>query len=165
MFFWFAGLALVGVALVFASPAIDYRLVMLGAVLPSAELIIGGPWPLHTLLAPVLAMTATMLIFQGKRLKQRKWLGLTIGLFIHLVLDGTWANRRLFWWPFFGTSLEGNIPALPSPVVVIVMELVGLAALVWAARRFQLLTQPGRDVFVRTGRMTRQAMGSPPGTC
>ena len=42
MFFWFAGLSFLIVAKVFVSPMIDYRLVVLGAVLPTIEMYIGG---------------------------------------------------------------------------------------------------------------------------
>ncbi len=49
MLLWFAVLALVLVAQVFDSPNLDYRLVVLGAVLPVAEGVLGGPWLLHTL--------------------------------------------------------------------------------------------------------------------
>ena len=56
MFFWFAGLSFIIVATVFASPAIDYRLVILGSVLPVTEMLFGGPWILHSLVAPVVAM-------------------------------------------------------------------------------------------------------------
>lgn len=163
MFFWFVGLTFVGVALVFASPAIDYRLVMIGSVLPTVELIFGGPWPLHTLLAPVVAMCLTMVVFTGKRLKQRRWLGLTIGLFSHLVLDGTWSNKELFWWPAFGTSLERQ-PGLPSLGLVVIMELVGLAALAWGAWRFEVNTPEGRDLLLRTGRLSRSSMTPITGT-
>jgi hypothetical protein len=49
MFLWFAGVSLVFVWAVFKSPALDYRLVMLGAVLPLGEVALGGPRLLHTL--------------------------------------------------------------------------------------------------------------------
>ena len=166
MLLWFAGLTFVTVAWVFASPAIDYRLVMAGAVLPVVEMIIGGPWALHTLLAPVAVMTLVMLIFRGKRLVQRKGLGLSIGLFFYLVFDGAWARTTLFWWPLFGgTADAGDIPGWEAPAVLVLMELVGLAALVWAARRYDLLDPERRQLFIREGRLDRRIMSAPPGTC
>ena len=62
MFFWFAGLSFVLVLIVFSSPALDYRLVMAGAVLPVIEGPLGGPWVLHTLIAPVIVLTMVMLL-------------------------------------------------------------------------------------------------------
>ena len=86
MFFWFIGLSFAAVLIVFSSPALDYRLVMLGAVLPVAEGFVGGPWILHTLLAPVVVMAVVMLLTQNRRLVRRQWLGLPIGLFMYCLL-------------------------------------------------------------------------------
>lgn len=160
MFLWFAGLAFVGVALVFSSPAIDHRLVMLGAVLPVIEWG-WGPWLLHTLLFAVSLMATVMLVFRGRRLVQRRWLALPIGLFAHLVLDGTWADRELFWWPVFGTSFggEGAPESTRSPATLVLMEMVGLAALVWAYRRYGLSEPERRRLFLRTGRLDRSLVG------
>ena len=49
MFLWFAGLSLVLVTIVFSSPALDYRMVMLGSVLPLLDGVTGGAWVLHTM--------------------------------------------------------------------------------------------------------------------
>lgn len=166
MLLWFAGLSFVIVAWIFASPAIDYRLVMLGAVLPVGEMVAGGPWILHTLLAPVVAMTGVMLTFRGKRLVQRKWLGISIGLFLYLVLDGAWARTTLFWWPLFGTEADpSDIPSWEAVPVLIVMELAGAAALAWVIRRYQLARESERRLFIRQGKLSRSLMAEPPGTC
>ena len=166
MFFWFAGLSFVAVAWVFASPAIDYRLVILGSVLPVAEMVAGGPWALHTLLAPVAAMTVVMLLWRGQRIAQRRWLGIPIGLFMYLVLDGAWARTELFWWPLFGASVDGaDLPEWESAGILVLMELAGLVAVVWAVRRYRLVQPEERQLFFKQGRLSRAAMGPPPGTC
>ncbi|MGI9607003.1 MAG: hypothetical protein ACR2P0_12765 [Acidimicrobiales bacterium] len=161
LFFWFLGLSFAAVLVVFSSPAIDYRLVMFGAILPVAEGIAGGPWVLHTLVAPVVVMGVVMLATQGRRLVRRQWLGVPIGLFLHLVLDGSWADADVFWWPFLGVSdvLGGsavNEFSRSLPVVVL-MELVGLAALVFLVERLDLRGE-GRDLFRRTGQILRSRM-------
>ena len=92
------------VLVVFSSPALDYRLVMLGSVLPLVEVVAGAAYVLHTLLGAVVLLTAVMLGTVGRRLRRRQWLGLPIGVFMHLVLDGVWATTELFWWPFLGFS-------------------------------------------------------------
>ena len=111
MLLWFAVLALVLVAQVFDSPNLDYRLVVLGAVLPVAEGVLGGPWLLHTLPFCGAVLFGVMLVARGRRLAQRRWLGIPIGLFAHLVLDGTWARTEVFWWPFAGTGALGDLLA------------------------------------------------------
>lgn len=166
MLLWFAGLSFVLVAWIFASPAIDYRLVMFGSVLPVAEMVARGPWVLHALVAPVAAMTLVMLLWHGNRLAQRKWLGIPIGMFMYLVLDGAWARTTLFWWPLSGWSVDTNdVPGWESPAVLVVMEIVGLAALAWGVRRYNLSDADTRREFLQSGRLSRAAMGPPPGTC
>jgi hypothetical protein len=160
VFFWFAGLSLVLVMLVFSSPALDYRMVMLGSVLPLLDGVTGGAWVLHTLLGSVVALAVVMLATRGRRLVRRRWLGIPIGLFVHLVLDGVWTNTHLFWWPFFGAGFEGaSLPETTRGGVVVVMELAGLATLVWGARRFGLTDPASRRRFLRTGQLPRQAVG------
>lgn len=154
MFFWFAGLSFLLVAWIFASPLLDYRLVMAGSVLPVVEKLLGGPWALHTLLAPVVAMTVVMVAWRGRRLRQRRWLGLPIGLFLFLVLDGAWTNTKLFWWPAFGWGIGEEPGWRPFPVLLL-MEAAGLAALVIAIRRFGLVNASARARFARTGHLPR----------
>ena len=166
MFFWFLGIGVVLVAWVFASPLLDYRLVMVGSVLPVVELIVEGPWVLHSLVAPVAVMAAVMLAFQGRRLKQRRWLGLAIGLFMYLVLSGSWRLTTTFWWPLFGWRPDGaDIPTWPPLGLAVVMELAGIAALGWAYRRYGLDAPARRDRFVRSGHLSRDIMGNPRGSC
>ncbi|MEY2591192.1 MAG: hypothetical protein QOJ67_3176 [Acidimicrobiaceae bacterium] len=160
MFLWFVGLSLVLVTVVFSSPALDYRMVMLGSVLPLLDGVTGGAWILHTLLCSVVALAVVMLATRGRRLVRRRWLGIPIGLFVHLVLDGVWTNTHLFWWPFFGAGFKGeSLPETTRGGLVVVMELIGLATLVWGARRFGLTDPASRRRFLRTGQLPRQAVG------
>lgn len=157
MFLWFAGLSVLAVWKVFQSPAIDYRMVMLGAVVPVVELPFGGPRVLHTLLAAVVALAVVMLATRSHRLLRRQLLGLPIGLFMHLVLNGDWANAHAFWWPAFGLSFgAARLPELSRGLLDLPMEAIGAAALWYAWRRFGL-DDPGRRArFLRTGQLDRQ---------
>lgn len=154
---WFAGLSIVVVWAVFRSPALDYRMVALGAVLPVGEVLAGRPFVLHTLVGAVAVLTAVMLVTQRKRLARRRWLGLPIGLFMHLVLGGVWSDPQLFWWPFAGASFAGlDLPELSrGPVLVVAMELAGLVALGWSWRRFGLDDAERRRRFLRSGQLDR----------
>lgn len=166
MFFWFVGCSILIVAWVFASPAIDYRLVALGSVLPSIELVLGGPWVLHTLLAPVAVMTAVMVVLQGQRLRQRRWLGIPIGMFLYLVLDGAWTRTELFWWPAFGAAVDdADLPSWDALGVTVVKEAIGIAAVAYTIRRFGLHDPAARRELVRTGRLPRTSMPATPPTC
>lgn len=151
---WFAGMSVLGVVTIFQSSGIDYRFVMAGAVLPVLEGLLGHPWVLHTLAGDVAVLAVVMLVTRRHRLVRRRLLGLPIGLFAHLVLDGAWTRSRLFWWPFLGRSFDDRqVPELTRPALGIALEVAGIAALVWGWRRFGLADADRRRRFLRTGRL------------
>lgn len=162
MLFWFAGCSLVAVWQVFRDPAIDYRLVLAGALLPDAvDVFWGGPRYVHSLAFSVATLTSVMLATRGRRGMRRRLLALPIGSFLHLVLDAMWARTEVFWWPAFGLDLPGDgLASLSRPTaVVVVQELVGATALVWWWGRFRLSEPQRRRKFVTTGRLSRDLAG------
>ncbi len=165
MILWFAGVSFVFVWWVFRSPALDYRLVMLGAVLPVGEFFLGGPRVLHSLLAPVALLGILMLATQKRRLVRRRWIGIPIGMMMHLVLDGIWARPEVFWWPFFGFDFgTDGLPELGHPIAVtLLFEFIGLGCLVWSWRAFDFSNPQIRERFFRTGQLSR-SVPKPP-TC
>jgi hypothetical protein len=157
MFLWFLGGSFVFVWSVFRSPALDYRLVMAGSVLPLVEAVPGGPRVLHTLAFPVVLLVGVMLATRQRRLVRRRWIGLPIGVLMHLVLDGVWARAEVFWWPFFGVAFPaGGLPELDGGVLTVVLELAGAGALWWCWSTFGLADRAHRDEFVRTGHLPRE---------
>jgi hypothetical protein len=158
---WYAGLSMLLVWLVFRSPAVDNRMVVLGAVLPVIPGLLGLPGWFHGLLLPSLALVAVLLVARGRRLRQRALLGIPIGMFLFLVLDFAWTETTTFWWPFLGTEVEPlQWPDRPVPVLVL-MELVGLAVLAWCWVRFGLTDPDRRQRFWRTGQLDRDVVGGP----
>jgi len=156
MILWFAGVGSLIAWEVFKSPALDYRLVMLGSVLPVAEVVTGGPRLLHTLAGAVLALAVVMVATRNRRLLRRRLLGLPIGLFLHLALDGAWARKELFWWPAFGWSFgPGGLPELDRGGLSLLLELAGAGTLLWSYRRFGLADAGRRSEFLRTGHLAR----------
>src|ERR1051325_11164300 len=117
MLLWFLGVSFVIVWQVFRDTAIDYRLVMLGAILP--DLIdgpFGGARALHSVLASIVLLTVVMLSTRHRRAARRRLLAIPVGTFLHLVLDGMWARAHVFWWPFLGRSFEGaGLPSIHRP--------------------------------------------------
>ena len=71
MLIWYVATAAAGVWAVFDSPALDYRFVMLGAVLPVAEVTLGQPGPLHSIVTAVAVLALVMLVTQGRRIVRR----------------------------------------------------------------------------------------------
>lgn len=156
MFLWFVGVSFVAVWAIFRSPAIDYRLVMAGSVLPLVDLAVGRPFVLHTLAGAVLLLALVMAVTVGRRLRRRRWLGVPIGVFCHLVLDGTWTDTQLFWWPVAGVDFAARrLPEFENLALGAVAEVAGVAALVWMVRRFRLDDPARRRDFLRTGALGR----------
>jgi membrane-bound metal-dependent hydrolase YbcI (DUF457 family) len=157
-------MAFVLVWTVFKDTAIDYRLVMAGALLPDVvDGVLGGPRVLHALSFSVALLVVVMLATRGRRTLRRRLLALPIGTFCHLLLDATWTRTVTFWWPFLGTRFEGDgLPSLSRPVVLLaVLEVAGLLALVWCHGRFHLGEPARRREFLRTGRLGRDLAPGP----
>ena len=163
MVLWPAGVALGLVWLVFRDPAFDYRMVVVGALLPDlVDAPFGGARLAHTLLAAVAVLAVVMLSTRGRgrRRLRRSLLAVPIGMFAHLVADAMWARTETFWWPFLGGSLDGPLPAVDHGLTVLVIEeLAGAAIVAWCWHRFRL-TDPGvRQRFLRTGHLPRDIVG------
>jgi membrane-bound metal-dependent hydrolase YbcI (DUF457 family) len=156
-------MALVTVWLVFRDPAIDHRVLLLGAVLPDlVDAPFGGARLLHTLAASAALLVAVMLLTRrtrsgrSRRHLRRRWLFLPVGTFLHLVFDGMWARGQELWWPVLGGALDGPLPALDHGVAVLALqEVAGALALLWCWRRFGLAEPQARASFLRTGRLPR----------
>lgn len=155
MLVWFVVGSVVAVALVFDSPAMDFRLVALGAVLPVLEGVAGGPWVLHAPITGVALLGGVMGVARGRRLLQRRWLAVPIGMLAHLVLDGTWSDKEVFWWPFFGLDALGGsrVPEFERLETGLLLELVGLILGAWAWRRFGLGDPRARRALWTEGRL------------
>ena len=159
MFFWFVAAAVLVVLFVFDSPAIDYRFVALGGVLPLVETITGRPLLLHTLLGAVLLLTVVMAATVGRRLLRRRLLGVPIGAFVFLVAAGTWTRTELFWWPVAGVDgiARPPVPEFDRPLgVLLALELAGVAGLAWVVWRFELRRPEHRRELFATGRLPRE---------
>jgi hypothetical protein len=157
---WFAGTSFLAVWLIFRDPALDHRLVIVGALLPDVvDGITGGPGVLHTVFGSVLLLAVVMLATIGRRHLRRHLIALPIGTFLHLVFDGAWTDTDSFWWPFTGHFGSGSLPSFERGGLDVVLELAGAAALVWAYRRFRLDEPENRERFLRTGRLSRELAG------
>lgn len=154
MLFWFVGTAVLTVWYVFRDPRFDYRLLIVGAVLPEIDGITGGMWLLHTLVFSVGLLVAVMLATSGRKPIRRLLLGLPIGTLLHLVFDGAWATTDVFWWPLGGTDFGGyDLPSVQRGPLNIVLELAGIAMVVWIWKRSGLSDAERRRQFWATGRL------------
>jgi hypothetical protein len=137
---------------------------MVGSVLPVGEGLLGGPRVLHTLVASVVLLCVVMVATRQRRLLRRQLISLPIGLMIHLVLDGIWTRSEVFWWPFLGLGFgDGQLPELDRPLaLILVLELVGLAALAWWWKACGFGDPRRRDRFLRTGQLPRDVIAPGP---
>ena len=155
MFFWFLGTAVVTVWFVFRDPAFDYRLLLVGAVLPAlVDAAFGGARVLHSVTFCVVLLAVLMLATPGRKPIRKMLLGLPIGLLLHLVFTGAWTNATVFWWPFFGWSFDDA----PHPIAArgwwnVPLEAIGLGLCWWVVDRAQLRDPERRAWFRRTGQL------------
>lgn len=156
MVLWFAGGAFVVVWSVFRSPAVDYRLVLVGALLPLLELPLGEPRVLHSVTGAVALLALAMVATPRRRLVQRRLVAVPIGVLVHLLLDGSWTEARAFWWPLAGLDVgDTRLPELARGPFDLVLEAVGAAALWWCWQRFGLGDAGRRRRFLTTGQLGR----------
>ncbi len=157
MLLWFVIVAPIIVAEVFRSPMVDYRYVALGAALPLVEVIGGRAIFLHSLLAPVVVLGLVMAATRNRRLLRRRLLGIPIGMFLHLVLDGTWTNAELFWWPAFGVDLSAQVlPELDRSLAFgLALEILAVVLGFVAWRRYGLDSNENRQLLWHQGHLAR----------
>lgn len=155
MLFWFVGTAVVTVWFVFRDPRFDYRLLVVGSVLPAiVDAAFGGARVLHSVTFSVVLLAVLMLATAGRKPIRRTLLGLPVGTLLHLVFTGAWTNSRVFWWPLFGTGFDGaRHPVAARGWWNVALELIGLALCVWVYRSARLDDPVNRRRFRRTGEL------------
>lgn len=154
MLLWFIGWAVAAVWYVFQDVRFDYRLLVVGAVLPGVIDMIGGQarWA-HSLTVAV-ALLAVVMLTTGRRPIRRLFLGLPIGMMLHLVFDGAFSATRVFWWPFSGDWGDVRTPELARGWWNVPMEVAGAVLIAWAVRHFGLRDPDRRRQFAATGQLT-----------
>lgn len=158
MLIWFAAGSVAIVWVIFRSPAVDYRVVALGSVLALVEVPF-GVGPFQTLMLSVVALALTMGLTIGQRLRRRRWLGIPIGMFLHLVLDASWSDQSVFWWPFGGWGFpDVSAPVVHRGIWSLLLELVGCMVALWLWGEFGLDDPERRQRMWRTGQLDRTLM-------
>jgi hypothetical protein len=137
---------------VFTDPRFDYRLLVVGAVVPDLIDIPAGQarWA-HSLTVSVGMLAAVMLVTAGRKPIRRLLLGLPIGMMLHLVFDGAWASTKVFWWPFLGSWGNVDVPSIQRGWWNVPLEIAGAVMLLWIWKRFDLADPERRRTWWRTG--------------
>ncbi|CAB5031547.1 unannotated protein [freshwater metagenome] len=156
MFFWFVAAAIFSVRFVFQDPRFDYRLLVVGVLLPDAiDIWFGGARVLHTLLFSVSMLVVIMLATRTRKVLRKRLLPLAIGTFMHLIFDGAFTATKVFWWPFGGVSFgDAELPVAQRMGLNVVMEIAGVIFLVVLVRQCGLAHADRRHNFLRTGMLS-----------
>jgi hypothetical protein len=141
MLLWFVGTSVAAVWFVFRDPQFNFRLVVVGALIPDIiDGIGGGAGPLHSLISVVAIMVVAMLATIGRRVLRKKVLAVIIGLFLHLVFDGAFTNTSMFWWPLGGfATYEQALPSIDRGWINVGLELVGVVLIIWVRSQIGLM--------------------------
>ena len=133
MLLWFVGTSVAAVWFVFRDPQFNFRLVVVGALIPDIiDGIGGGAGPLHSVVTVIALLAVVMLITTGRRPVRKPLLAVIIGLFLHLVFDGAFTNTSMFWWPLGGfATYEQALPSIDRGWINVGLELVGVGLILW----------------------------------
>jgi len=153
MFLWFVGTGVLTVWFVFTDPRFDYRLLLVGVLLPDLiDVPFGEARWAHSLTVTVGVMALVMIVTAGRKPIRRLLLGLPIGMLLHLVWDGAFSATKVFWWPFSGSWGSTRVPSLERAWLLnLALELAGAAMVWWAWKRFKLAEPERRREFLRAG--------------
>jgi hypothetical protein len=173
MFFWNVGATIWIFRYVFRDPGVDLRALALGAILPD---LIDKPLALliapetlgsdriyaHTLVFALLVMTAGILGTRRGTVARKRAVAFTVGILVHLLLDGLWTTPELLFWPVFGFEFPSRgietVAELAAEVftdpIVLALEAAGIAYLAWLAWAGGLARAERRAALIRTGRLS-----------
>lgn len=176
MIFWHLGGSLFLFRWIFRDPDVDVRFLLLGAVLPDlidlplGTVILGlstGELWFHTLAVAGMVLVVSIVVTDRTGPWRKRLVALSVGLFLHLLLDGMWTSTEAFLWPFAGW----DFPSGPSPYwagawdralgdpIRWLQELAGLVYLVWVWRSSGLASPDRRAALLSTGRLPGRIHG------
>jgi inner membrane protein len=164
---WHLGVAALLVYVTLGRRRIDYRYVLIGAVLPDVvDGVLGlvafdgpaGRWVAHSLSAVIVVAVAVLVVLRGN--SRRAAFGIPVGWLTHLVADGMWEAPKTFLWPAFGTEFSAT-PAEPYSWDLLAhplqhwttwaAEAAGAALLAWFWVAFRLGREGRFRLFLRDG--------------
>ncbi|CAN5670559.1 metal-dependent hydrolase [soil metagenome] len=167
MLLWHLGIATLIVYVTLGRRRIDYRMILIGAVLPDiVDGVLGlfffegpaGRWIAHSVLA---AIVVTIVIILGFKADRRQSLfGIGVGWLLHLVADGMWQAPQTFLWPAFGTEFSSSVREpytwnlFLDPIAHLSTwgaELIGLGILAWFWVAFRLGERDRFRLFLSDG--------------
>ncbi len=110
---WHVATALFLFRWIFRDPKVDVRFLAVGALFPDVvDLVTAtvagrfttGELYAHSLIVPAVYMAAVLILTRRGR-NRRAWFALGVAWLFHLLIDGMWADERVFLWPFLGWEM------------------------------------------------------------
>ncbi len=147
---------------------VDYRFILLGALLPDLVdkplghillpgVLANGRTFLHTLLFLVITILAALIVYRQKRAVWGFYIA--FGVLMHLIMDAIWCDPVTFFWPLYGAFqkypgiseriLEKWIRTLLDEPCVYISEATGLLILLFFTTR--LILQRKVRAFILRG--------------
>lgn len=165
MILWHLGTAAALVYLTLGRRRIDYRFVLLGALLPDVvdavygAIVFGDAGVRRVAHSLLIVVAVALVVIVGLRGERRLALfGVPVGWLLHLVADGMWDAPRTFLWPAFGTAFDAvrepyswEILRLWEHPLLWGKEVIGAAILVWFWVAFRLGEHERARLFLRDG--------------
>jgi len=167
MLLWHLGIAALIVYVSLGRRRIDYRMILIGAVLPDfVDALLGlfffegdtGRWIAHSVFTAIGITVLIIVVFRGDR--RQSLFGIGVGWLLHLVADGMWQAPETFLWPAFGWAFADS-PSEPytwglflDPLAHLATwggELIGLAILAWFWVAFRLGEDDRFRLFLSDG--------------
>jgi hypothetical protein len=167
---WFVATSVAAVFVVFRDPRFDYRLLIVGALLPDAvDVWFGGARAFHSVVVVAALLALVMLSTMGRRhdaaapmgrtrrkALRRMLLGVPIGMLLHLVFDGAFTDVDVFWWPLTGSFGDAELPVVSRGWWNLPLEVAGAVLLGVGVRRFGLRERRRRAAFAASGHLAEQ---------
>jgi hypothetical protein len=158
---WFVAAAVASVWMVFRDPRFDYRPLIVGALLPDiVDVWTTDVKPLHSVTVAMGGLVVIMLATIGRRRLRKILLAVPIGMMLHLVFDGAFADTDVFWWPLTGASGTAEIPAVERGWWNLALEAAGAGVIALGISRFGLRERTRRRQFLATGHLTPSNSGA-----
>ena len=88
------------------------------------------------------------------RMLRRRLLCVVIGIFLALVLEGTFINESTWWWPLGLRNQNDTFSLLPNITFWIIRDIIGIIALYILFAIGELHIKAKRKEFFSTGRIT-----------
>ena len=167
MLLWHLGLATALVYVTLGRRRIDYRYILVGAIVPDlVDGVLGlflfdgpsGRWIGHSLVTVIGVAVVIIVGLKGER--RLAVFGIAVGWLVHLVGDGMWEAPKTFLWPAFGTEFA-TVPAEPYSWDLFMRpwehlgtwgaELLGAAILAWFYVAFEMSRDGRLRLFFQDG--------------